>query len=327
MRYNRGQPYGCPFFICVCDGLQSVECNFIELEILVRTDDRARLALGLPMMGAAYSKACRDIVCILRDQDCTTCSGRGECPWHLVFGQELTCDPAALRRHQKPPLPFVFSFPFCDHLPETPGTLACGLVVVGSGISCLGMLLDGFTSLLADRDCPAQGRVVQVFTRDYQGMRMELVTGDRSGVSANLIVKSSTGLLDCLDWSGERCRLELLTPLKLRVDGRQARRFEFSHFARSLLRRVSSLIYYYERIKSGLDFKDLSRQVDAIVCNEGRFRFEDGSGSTRQIAGILGQGVFSGDLGGLMPFLVLGSYFHVGKSSSFGFGRYSLCVD
>jgi len=301
-----------------------VECNFIDLIIHVRTDNRARLALALPLMGGEYAAACRSAVCIRPIRDCETCSDRIECGWYRVFGQELASDPVALKRHQKPPLPFVFSFPLLELPPATPGIIECGLVVIGAAISCLGMLLDGFYNLLARDIFQAQGQVSQLFSRDYQGTATLLIDGVQPGTAVNLTVLSSTGLLETLPWNTDHCALRLRSPLKLRRAGHQLKRFDFSLFARSVMRRVSALMYYYENIESGQDFKELSRQADAIVCTENDFFFEEGFGFSKQLAGILGQGRFKGDFSGLMPFLVLGVYFHVGKNSSFGFGDFMI---
>ena len=221
-----------------------MDCNFIDLEIHVRTANRAQLALSLLFMGAVYSNACRIAVCTHPDRACTACFDRSECFWRRVFGQELSTDPAALKRHQKPPLPFVFSFLQCSIPPDTPGILVCGLVVVGCAISCLGMLLKGFSSLLDGDSCPVQAEVVHLFTRDYQGTPTALVTCDQAGTATNLTVLSSAGLLESHAWNSDHCTLRLLSPLKLRFADRLLRRFDFSLFARSLMRRVSALVYY-----------------------------------------------------------------------------------
>lgn len=304
-----------------------MECNFVNLVIHVRADNVVHLALSLPLMGSAYSNACRIEVCTCLSRDCATCSDRGECDWYSVFGQELACDPTALKRHQKPPLPFVFSFPLPGLTLENQDIFVCGLVVVGTVISCLGMLLAGFSRLLNGSAFPVRGQVVQVFTKDYQGTLTTLISCEQTGMFANLAVLSSADLLVSVPWGNNHCALRLLSPLKLRVAGRYVRRFDFSLFVRSLMRRVSSLMYYYENVEPIQDFKDLSRQADEIVCIEDRFGFDNGFGGSKQMAGIVGQGRFKGNISELIPFLVLGSYFHAGKNASFGFGACTVLAE
>jgi hypothetical protein len=105
-------------------------------------------------------------------------------------------------------------------------------------------------------------------------------------------------------------------------DGRLLDRFDFSRFARSLLRRVSSLAYYYGACECTTDFKELSCQVETVTCLENNFHLQAGAG--RKMPGIVGHGRFQGDFNGLMPYLVHGTYVHAGKGASFGMGAYEL---
>jgi hypothetical protein len=44
-------------------------------------------------------------------------------------------------------------------------------------------------------------------------------------------------------------------------------------------------------------------------------------------SGITGYGTFEGDFSSLLAFLIIGSYVHTGKGSTFGMGAYTLTVD
>lgn len=301
--------------------------NLVNLAITVRSDDASRLCCCLPLLGKEYAAACRSIACRWPERTCDTCSTQETCGWHLVFGQKLTSDPAALKRHQKPPLPFVFSFPMPGDVPEAHNEMVGGLVVIGQAISHLGLLLEGFAELLSGSSNPVPAEILQIACRDYQGS-IQHSAGDlavsRTGslVPENLVIASTEGLLESRAWGGSELRIRLLSPLRLLEDGRPVTRFDFSRFVRSVMRRVSSLSYYYGESELDCDYKEMSRQVDDVICTDAHFRYLNLA--NKKMTGIIGYGSFLGDFSLLLPFIVIGSYVHVGKGASFGMGAYEL---
>jgi hypothetical protein len=249
------------------------------------------------------------------------------CGWHLVFGQKLTSDPAALKRHQKPPLPFVFSFPIVELFSENQKNIVCGLVVVGPAIQYLEMLLSGFAELLSGALSEIPSEIIQIACRDYQDIVQPTSAGlesIRSGnlVPGNLVIVSTEGLLESRIWGGTELHIRLKSPLRLFEDSRPVVQFDFSRFARSVMRRVSSLAFYYGEREFDCDFKELSRQIDDIICAEDHFYFTNSK--NKKMTGISGYGSFTGDFSRLVSFLVIGSYVHTGKGSSFGMGAYEV---
>ncbi len=299
-----------------------MEFNLVHLAITVRSENVSGLAAALPLLGSSFATTCRNLVCRFPVRVCNFCPLVESCPWYLVFGQKLSTDPAELKRHQKPALPFMFSFPVLP-LPAESGTeIQCGLVVVGRAIPQLTMLLDGFAELLASAACPDPAEITSVGSRDYQGTLQPLSDGGGIRHPKNLVVLSSSGLLECRVWVGATLDIRLLSPLRLFDNGHLLDRFDFSLFARSLMRRVSSLAYYYGAYESNCDFKALSCQARAVTCSDSNFSSATDKG--RKMSGINGYGSFRGDFSGIMPFLVLGLYMHAGKGASFGMGMYEM---
>lgn len=292
--------------------------NLVNLAITVRTDDAFQLCLCLPLLGNEFAAACRKDSCRWPERVCDTCSRQESCAWNLVFGQRLSADPSAVRRFQKPSLPFVFTFPSSQELAASATEIECGLVLIGQAIPCLEMLLEGFKEILL----PLAAEVILVGTRDYQGIVQPI--GDGGGINRpeNLVVLSSDDLLENRVWTDDCLHLRLLSPLRIIKDGRILGNFDFSRFARSLLRRVSSLAYYHGACEFTCDFKELSRQADAVICTDDHFILA--TDRNRRRAGLMGYGRFQGDFSGLLPFLVAGVYVHAGKGSTFGMGAYEL---
>lgn len=301
--------------------------NLVNVAITVRTLDATRLIRYLPQLGKEFASACRSVSCRWPERTCERCAAYDTCGWTLVFGQKLTSDPAALKRHQKPPLPFAFSFPLSEMLPEDQTEIECGLVVIGQAIPFLEMLLNGFAELLSDGLAEVAAEIIQIACRDYQGSVQNPVVEYGSITSGNLVpenlvIASTEGLVESRLWDCAELQIRLLSPLRLLEAGHIARRFDFCLFVRSVMRRVSSLAYYYGESDFDCDFKELSRQVESVICTEDHFGYTNGK--NRKLTGITGYGSFLGDFSRCIPFLAIGSYVHTGKGSSFGMGSYEL---
>ena len=301
--------------------------NLVNLAITVRTDDVSRLRLYLPLLGKEYAAACRCVLCHWPERVCETCTSQVTCGWSLVFGQKLTSDPAALKRHQKPPLPFVFSFPMLEFFPDDHTEIVCGLVVIGQAIPFLEMLLNGFAKLLSGRSCQVTAEIIQIACRDYQGAVQNSVIDAsfiRTGnlIPENLIIASTDGLIESRIRDCSELQIRLLSPLRLLEAGHASCSFDVCLFVRSVMRRVSSLAYYYGDVEFDCDFKELSRQVENVICTDNHFSYINIKNS--KLTGLIGHGSFLGDFSRFMPFLVVGSYVHTGKGSSFGMGSYEV---
>lgn len=246
-----------------------------------------------------------------RRGDCTGCpSGQG-CSYPATFGQEIASDPEAVRRHQKPPLPFVFQFPVLPPAPNRGRIFELGLNLIGSAVQNVFCYIKAVELLVASK----KGDMVRMEAESPGGARTPVTVGGHpalpllSGLEPSLAGPLST----------ETVTISLLTPLKLVHEGRLLKSFTFSHFARCLMRRVSSLSYHYEGAEPPLDYRWLSQSSEAIVTLESDCRFASWSGRP---AGILGAVRFHGDLEPFHLLLQLGMATHVGKGASFGFGAY-----
>lgn len=290
--------------------------NLVNLSLTIRSADARQLIDRLPLLGNEFAAVCRQDSCRWPERECDTCPMRESCDWHLVFGQSLTSDPSALKRFQKPPLPFMFRFPFRQETVERSTEIECGLVVIGQAIACLDLLLDGFRKILDSLG----STLVQAGTRDYQGIIHPLVDVRGVNYPENLVVMSINDLLESRILTEACLQIRLLSPLRMFEEGHLCDSFNFSRFTRSLLRRVSSLAYYYGGHESSWDYKELSRQADAVICTDNHFVIR--KEKNRKLSGLTGYGRFCGDFNGLVPFLIAGLYVHAGKGATFGMGVY-----
>lgn len=299
-----------------------MELNLVKLKMSIRTSNGAALRRWLTRAGEAYAETCKHQFCPFSGAQCPECSRSKTCDWQSVFGQRLSVDPEALRNHQKPPLPFVFTFPVPDAPDDGSGMMECGLVVVGRAITCCDMLLRGFSSLLKAEHHPARATLLHTVSLDYRKNCYPLGNGAGITHPENLVVMSAEDIIAGYPADCRALTVRLLSPLRLISQGRTVSYFDFSLFARSIMRRISSLAYYYGDYTFDSDYKALSNLAHAVRCLEARFST---IGNKREsTSGISGSGCFCGELGDLLPFLTLGTYLHVGKNASFGMGAYDL---
>lgn len=243
--------------------------------------------------------------------DCTGCQSARGCSFPASFGQKIASDPEAVRRHQKPPLPFVLEFPVLPPAPNRGKTLEIGLNLIGSAVQNLICYIKAVELLAATR----KAELALIEAESPGGERTVVTIAEHpalpllSGLEPASAGPLSTGIVS----------ISLITPLKLVHEGRLLKGFTFSHFARSLMRRVSSLSYHYEGAEPSLDYRWLSRCSESIVTLESDCRFASWSGRP---AGIVGTARFHGDLEPFHLLLQLGRATHVGKGASFGYGAY-----
>jgi hypothetical protein len=257
---------------------------------------------------AAFKKA---LSC--RRPDCVGCSSCEGCPYPANFGQQIARDPEAVKRHQKPPLPFVFRFPELLPLPNAGASFECSLTLFGSAVQNLPCFLAAVELLLNDM----QATLTRIEAECPGGAREPIAPGANPALP----------LLSALDPLGagpllpDRVTVRFVKLLKLTHEGRLLRRFSFAELMRVLMRRVSSLAYYYDGAELPLDYRWLSQASAAVRTEHSDCRLEIWSGRP---AGLIGSASFAGDLEPFHLLLQLGSATHLGKGASFGFGAYQL---
>ncbi|MCM0084510.1 CRISPR system precrRNA processing endoribonuclease RAMP protein Cas6 [Geomonas sp. Red32] len=289
-----------------------MELHYLKLIFTVILPDSPPDPYALFASRSGFETAFRQILGCRRGE-CAGCRDQAGCPFPSSFGQQLARDPEAVRRHQKPPLPFVFRFPLLPEDAPRETRCECSLTLFGTAIQhsagFLGaarLLIEGMGGRIAaiEAECPGGGRTVVA-----------------EGGEPELPLLGSLDPSSCGPLPADRLTLHLVTPLKLVKDGRLLQAPGFSHLARALMRRISALAYYYEGVEAELDYGWLSGRSEAVRTVASEFRMVTAGG--RQL-GILGSATFQGELEPFHLLLQLGQATQLGKNASFGFGAYRL---
>jgi hypothetical protein len=273
------------------------------------------------------------------------------CPYAFLFESPTPPNAEVLRASHEIPPPYLIEPP--DRPPYTlePGEpFRFGLVLFGSAIRFFPYLL------AALRDLGQVGLGPQRI-RCRLGTATFLAPGGRETVlfdaSANRILSNQPSAPSAAAWAvvqstdADRLTLTLhfLTPTRLKhADRFVAGPPPFHVVIRALMRRVSSLSYFYGGQRWEVDYRGWIGRAEQVQIADAEVRWVDWERfSTRQgremnLGGIVGRVTYAElarsetgqstggaeGLGAFLPLLRLGELGHVGKGAVFGNGRYEI---
>jgi len=163
-----------------------------------------------------------------------------------------------------------------------------------------------------------------------------------NGVDANIDVETRGANDDIPELTGRQIVAEappptsqavvaFLTPADLKRKGQRIDRLDGPTFFRRLIRRIGTLVESYCDIPHDAgpcDFHALGALADQVSVLEQDVRLETWERYSNRLegkhplSGLVGRALLSDIPEPLWPYLILGQWVHVGKSASFGQGRY-----
>ncbi|HID94564.1 MAG TPA: CRISPR system precrRNA processing endoribonuclease RAMP protein Cas6 [Candidatus Latescibacteria bacterium] len=281
--------------------------------------------------GAAFKK----VVCVVREGDCATCVLRQKCVYSYVFETPLPGDAKLLRRYPYAPHPFVIEPPAEERKEYRQGDeLTFNVVLIGQAIDYLPYFVYTFDELGKRGVGRGRGRYHLKEVKDVgeEGEGQVIFIGREKVLQSNFrIITGEEILRECEGHAGVRSiTFEFLTPTRIRYQGHLVKDVEFHILLRSLLRRISLLSYFHCGAELELDFRGLVERAGQVEVGSRELDWYDWERySKRQdvrmkMGGFVGEVTFVGDLEDFLPFILLGSYIHVGKGTAFGLGKYRI---
>lgn len=299
----------------------AVDINFVKLVLAGTIRGKVRDSYALFRCRESF-QAMLQRVSGCGGKECIRCR-EGSCAFGCAFLQPLGSDPAAVKRHQKPPVPFAFSFPALGDSP----VFEVGLTLVGAAISHAPLFVESFAMMLGElRLGGASADLTRVESEGYWGERSPYMTRSEIPEDEVSTILSVEGLMKSRVM-GESLTLTIETPMRIIQDGAPLRTFSFSTMVRPLMRRVSALASAYCAREIDDDFRWLARlSADVKPVNQA-IRWTDWRESDHRgrYGGLIGDAVFAtNDLEEFLPYLLAGEYLGAGKGASFGMGRFRL---
>lgn len=290
------------------------------------------------VLRGALGTALKRISCSLRDSNCAECVLRPSCPYGVIFESGPGPGAARLRNFEQVARPFVLRPPADTRTVVRQGEdLEFNLVVVGRAIQYLPYFVVVFRELgeqgvgLRDKG-GRRGRasLCRVNAVHPLEVREERVYDGASGrmATADLVVRGE----DLEEWARGLPRraleVEFVTMTRLQHGEKLVRVPEFHVLVRALLRRLSTLAYFYHGVEVSLDFRGMISRAERVVTEPislrwaGWQRYSARQKAAMDLGGLVGKVCYRGDLEEFLPLLAFGWLVHVGKNATFGLGQY-----
>jgi len=243
-----------------------------------------------------------------------------------------------MRKYENPPPPFIISIPtHINTVYKKDDPLSFELTLFGEANKFLPIFLLAVKKMAEDGLGSERGNleVIALDALYEDGSFMEIYTPERNKLT-NANNKYAFDTFLSFSFPCDLVILYFLTPLRLHFADQKK---ETSHENRKkivdfpppflllltrILERAILLSRYYcqAELENDPDFFDLLKQTEAV--NILKSELEPVSYHRETLKGLAGKIIYHGELTPFLPLLKLGEQIHIGKATSFGFGKYRL---
>lgn len=269
---------------------------------------------------------------------CDRCKTGEQCPYKLIFEPSPPAHADRLRNLQDIPRPFVIRVPSDSRTQLMPGDyLEWEIVLAGNAMKFLPYFVVTFKALgengfgLWRKGRRSRADLVEVISlQPFTGEAIRVYDGD-SNVFTNqdhhvVTEPAIAGVASRIQ--GDSVTLNFVSITRMKYQGRFVESPEFHVLIRNLLRRVSTISYFYQGTGLDLDFTGLIELAQEVACEnlsihwkEWR-RYSGRSRTTMDFSGLMGRARYRGQIDKFLILLLYGSLLNVGKNSTFGLGQY-----
>jgi len=307
--------------------------TLLRIVVRWRLLDPARLHPYLgSMFRGALGHAFRDQACSRPGDSCDQCEVASTCAYVEVFETPNTTELRFLSGSKDAPRPYVIRPPV-THLGKYAAQDRIGveLVLMGRAISQLSTMAAALERMgeagLGQRR--ARARLEEILAFSPQGDLVVVFDGQS---------RKKFTLPDPTRWSalsGAECdvravRIEILSPLRIIKKHKLLSPPSFGELMSALRRRLIALSEIHGGEPVMVDTCRLEQLTDGVeLLHDGTTRtrvrrFSNRQGRAVQQDALIGALHYGPVPGELLPLLRMGSWLHVGKAATFGFGRYDV---
>jgi hypothetical protein len=272
----------------------------------------------------AFGRALRAATCATGYATCTGCPLTARCGYGYLFETHVPETSLRMRRYPFAPHPFVLRPPPASAEWKSGATLSLEIVLFGRGADYLPFVLFALGAMGADGVGPAR-IPLRLVAADLDGQpRRRIYDGDALapgpyGIPAAELVRTEPA---------SDLTLRFVSPARIVHGGVLARELPLHIVVRSLLRRVTSLAYFHERLDLDVDFVEMIERAERVPARSAALSWVDQrrhsarQGRAQTLGGAVGEVTYTGVPHELATLLAVGELTHVGKGTAFGLGRY-----
>jgi hypothetical protein len=277
----------------------------------------------------ALGKTLRNLTCVFRGADtvCKSCFVRDKCIYSRIFEGLRRQDGSILGNVQNAPHPFVLYVPDKYRLdyPED-SKIHFFLTLIGDVVEYIPYFILALEEIgkkgIGNTRTPFKIDSVINSEKSIYNPLEKTITKDFTLISGSDFLEEKS--------PDQTLTIEMVTPTRLKFESRFQKFITFEMIMRNLLRRIQLLSALYCEGPERVDFMDLiegSKEIKLVDSNihwEQQARFSYRQEKMVALGGVSGSLEFSGDLDRFMPFLKIGEFLHVGKSTAYGLGKICL---
>lgn len=294
---------------------------FAEVQVEGKFEGKGNLP---PFRGATlrggFGYHLKKTVCHRKQTTCQDCIVRNTCAYSYIFEGIPPEDRQKMRLYPYVPQPFTLLVNSQDPVHIQPGdSLSFGMRLFGKATDLFPYIAYSFIEM---------GK--EGLGKDHIPFQITQISQTSSGTviyqpEENCIHKIHKEYIQNVLTPCKRLQVQFLTPLRLRVNGKEPSTLRFEDLIRAVVRRFSILTYFYGSFheESKIDLASV-QTVRTISENIHPVEFRRFSGRQKravEMSGLLGTLIFEGNLTPFLPWLSIAQVIGVGKAASFGFGR------
>ncbi len=273
----------------------------------------------------AFGQALRRTACMTHMKDCKSCPLYHTCPYTYLFETPAPLE-HRLQRFSQIPNPYVIEAPNWGRKNYQIGeNLQFSVVLFGKAINQLALVIYALKRAFAYDVGHGKADLKRVYFCPPIGQD-ELIFEDGQSTMIDMHQSSLS-----LHAQNTESKLKFLTPLRLQNNGKALSVNEITshNFLMALVRRIGLLSDFHQNIDFEFPYHDLKEAAleSSINVNfhwQDWIRYSNRQQQKMHMGGVLGEV----ELGNLHPafsaLLELGQWTHIGKSATFGMGRYIL---
>jgi hypothetical protein len=276
-----------------------------------------------------FGHAMKRVVCALKQQECDQCLLQQSCLYSIVF-EKMPVKNQEFSRIAAPPHPFVIEPPLTTQAHFPAGSqLEYSVLLFGEVNNSLPYFIYAFDQVgkigIGKRINGERGHFV--LERVILGKHEIYSNGDQKlnlpNKLENLTLNNEKSQSDNI----LKVKITLETPLRLKFKNQLKADLPFHVLVRAMLRRISSLLFFYGDGEPALDYRGLVQRANNVKTTNNKLKWFDWRRySHRQdrsmlMGGMIGTAAYEGNLGEYLPLIELSSMVHLGKQTSFGLGK------
>jgi len=278
-----------------------------------------------------FGRALKQVVCALRRTDCNGCLLRAQCLYPLVFeNPSVMPAPKSQRGYTSHPHPFVIRLPKGTQTRYSLGDLLdFQLIFFGT----VNQHLPYFIYALKEMGRIGLGRRINGrrgrFSLEFVTNDSQCIYSEKTGILVPILpIDLQLALLPSFKSSPRRdLTLFLKTPLRIKKNNHLKDKLPFDLLIRTALRRIASLMTYYDSGEPDIDYHGLIQLAETIKIKNHKLRWHDWNRySFRQrerlkIGGLLGRITYADVPATFLPLIDFVQKVHLGKQTTFGMGE------